>query len=85
MQPPLALAPLIPACSPGSKQIGRRLGNRLSDFQANRARQRPYLPQPLSLRELSLAECENHLTATDTHGSGLMLIDDIRRAALARM
>ena len=61
------------------------VGNRLSDFQANRARQRPDRPQPLCLRELPIAECENHLTATDTHGSGLMLIDDIRRAALARL
>ena len=61
------------------------VGNRLSDFQANRARQRPDRPQPLCLRELPVAECENHLTATDSHGSGLMLIDDIRRAALARL
>jgi hypothetical protein len=28
----------------------RSVGNRLSDFQANRARQRPDCPQPLSLR-----------------------------------
>ena len=54
------------------------VSNRLSDFQANRARQRPDRPQPLSLRELPLAECESYLTATgtDTHGCGLMLIDD---------
>ena len=61
------------------------VGNRLSDFQANRARLRPDRPQPLCLRELPIADCENHLTVTDTHGSGLMLIDDIRRAALARL
>ena len=63
------------------------VGNRLSDFQANRARLRPARPQPLSLRELPLADCENHLTVTESkpHGSGLMLIDDIRRAALARL
>jgi hypothetical protein len=61
------------------------VGNRLSDFQANRSRLRPDRPQPLCLRELPIADCENHLTVTDTHGSGLMLIDDIRRAALARL
>ena len=61
------------------------VGNRLSDFQANRARLRPDRPQPLCLRELPIADCENHLTVTDTHSSGLMLIDDIRRAALARL
>jgi ribonuclease HI len=59
------------------------VGNRLTDFQANLARAKPDKPSPLCLRELPLRECEHHMFVLD--GQGVVLCDDIRRAALARL
>jgi hypothetical protein len=59
------------------------VGNRLTDFQANLARAKPDKPSPLCLRELPLRECEPHMFVLD--GQGVVLCDDIRRAALARL
>jgi hypothetical protein len=61
------------------------VGNRLSDLQANRARQRPDHPRPLALKEFPLDECELHLSMWEAAGAGPMLIDDIRRAAVAQL
>jgi len=67
------------------------VGNRLSDFHANRARLHAERSQPLSLQELPLHECERHMhimmpapAASDGGAAPLQLIDDVRRAALAR-
>ena len=59
------------------------VGNRLTDYQANLARAKPDRPTPLCLRELPLAECEHRLVMADEQG--VVLCDDIRRAALARL
>jgi hypothetical protein len=59
------------------------VGNRLADFQANRARQRPDHPSPSDLRELPVTDCEQYAVFTDEQS--LPLIDDIRRATLARI
>ena len=59
------------------------VGNRLTDFQANLARAKPDKPTPLCLRELPLRECEHHMFILDEQG--VVLCDDIRRAALARL
>jgi len=59
------------------------VGNRLTDFQANVARAKPDEPSPLCLRELPLQECEHHMFMLDEQG--VLLCDDIRRAALARL
>jgi exonuclease III len=61
------------------------VGNRLSDFQANRARLRPDRPRPLSLQELPLDRCEHRMCVWQELGRGPMLIDDPRRAALAQL
>jgi ribonuclease HI len=61
------------------------VGNRLADFQANRARKRPGEPCPLSLQELPLHECEHRMSAWQQLGAGPMLIDDIRRSAMAQL
>jgi hypothetical protein len=60
------------------------VGNRLSDYQANRARLRPDESKPLGMRELPLHDCEPHLHLRDER-TGLQLIDDIRRTALAQL
>jgi len=65
------------------------VGNRLADFQANRARQHPDQPRPLRLGQLPLQDCEPHLSvwrpldrsAEDPSTPRLMLIDDVRRTA----
>jgi hypothetical protein len=59
------------------------VGNRLTDYQANLARAKPDKPSPLCLRELPLRECEHHMFILDEQG--VVLCDDIRRAALARL
>ena len=59
------------------------VGNRLTDFQANLARAKPDQPSPLCLQELPLRECEHHMFMLDEQG--VVLCDDIRRAALARL
>jgi ribonuclease HI len=59
------------------------VGNRLADFQANLARDRPDRSAPISLRELPLSACEHHFRVQQQGGS--MLIDDIRRAALSQL
>jgi exonuclease III len=60
------------------------VGNRLTDYQANLARARPDRPRPIGLLELPLSDCEPHLHIVDCAGSGLQVIDDIRRSALAQ-
>jgi hypothetical protein len=65
------------------------VGNRLSDFHANRARLHPERCQPLSLQELPLHECELHMRImvpagdADARSPALQLIDDVRRTALS--
>ena len=59
------------------------VGNRLSDLEANRARLQPRQPKPLQLRQLPLQDCERHLRLDDANASGLQIIDDVRRSALA--
>jgi exonuclease III len=61
------------------------VGNRLSDFQANRARLRLDRPRPISLVELPLDKCEHRMCAWQQLGAGPMLIDDIRRSAMAQL
>jgi len=61
------------------------VGNRLTDFQANLARAKPDTPAPLCLDELPLQKCEHHMFILDRHEQDIMLCDDIRRAALARL
>ena len=60
------------------------VGNRLTDYQANLARTRPDRPRPIGLLELPLSDCEPHLHIVDSAGTGLHVIDDIRRSALAQ-
>jgi hypothetical protein len=61
------------------------VGNRLSDYQANLARLRPDRPRPLALQELPLDRCEHRMCMWTELGAGPMLIDDIRRAAVAQL
>jgi len=64
------------------------VGNRLSDFQANRARLKPLQPQPLCLLELPLQQCEHYVSMwrpSPEAGPPLMIIDDIRRAAMSQL
>ena len=61
------------------------VGNRLSNYRANLARQRPTRPTPHELRELPLAECENQLSMWESNGGGPMIIDDVRRVALTQL
>jgi hypothetical protein len=61
------------------------VGNRLTDYQANLARQQSTRSLPGCLRELPLGDCERHLCVTDEKGTGLVLIDDMRRSALSRL
>ena len=56
------------------------VGNRLSDYQANLSRSRPDRSSPVNLAQLPLAKCEHHLVITN--GAGLVIADDIRRAAM---
>jgi ribonuclease HI len=59
------------------------VGNRLSDYHANRSRLRPDRPSPLNLLQLPLSTCEHHLVITDS--AGLVLADDIRRTAMHQL
>ena len=59
------------------------VGNRIADYQANVARSHSDRSYPLSLAELPLDRCENHLIASTDDGS--QLIDDIRRSAAATL
>jgi len=63
------------------------VGNRLTDWQANRARAHPRVPQPVHLRELPLSECEHFLTVWQRSGTRRQqqLFDDPRRCALAHL
>ena len=61
------------------------VGNRVSDYHANLARLHPDQPQPLTLRQLLLLECERHLTIRDERTTGLQLIDDVRGTSLAQL
>ena len=56
------------------------VGNRLSDFHANRVRSKPERKSPGCLRELPLSDCELHMFITGA--DGLVVADDIRRAAV---
>jgi hypothetical protein len=59
------------------------VGNRLSDYQANLSRSRPDRSSPVNLSQLPLAKCEHHLVITDS--AGLVIADDIRRAAMRQL
>ena len=59
------------------------IGNRMADYQAELARKRSEHSYPLTLRELPLDQCEQHLTVADTDAQHV--IDDIRRAAALAM
>jgi len=59
------------------------VGNRLSDYQANLARARPNHSFPLNLSQLPLDKCEHHLVVTDS--AGLVIAEDIRRAAMKQL
>ena len=62
------------------------VGNRLSDWQANRSRARPMQPTPLSVKELPLQQCELHLSIFDSRDrSALQVIDDVRHTALRQL
>ena len=57
------------------------VGNRLSDFHANRVRIKAELKLPGCVRELPLSDCEHHMVIADA--DGLVIADDIRRSAVA--
>lgn len=59
------------------------VGNRLSDYQANLSRSRPHHSFPLNLLQLPLSKCEHHMVVTDS--AGLVIADDIRRAAMKQL
>jgi hypothetical protein len=59
------------------------VGNRLSDYQANLSRARPDRSSPLNLSQLPIDKCEHHMVVTDT--AGLVIVDDIRRAAMKQL
>jgi ribonuclease HI len=66
------------------------VGNRLADFQAERARLKPDVSAPLSLRPLAVEEWEPHLhiRRQDPSGNPLpdgLVIDDPRRTALRQL
>ena len=60
------------------------VGNRLSDYQANLSRARPDRSSPLNLSQLPLDKCEHYMVVTD-RSSGLVIADDIRRAAMTQL
>jgi hypothetical protein len=59
------------------------VGNRLSDYQANIARSRPDRSSPPNLSQLPLGKCEHHMIITDSEG--VVIADDIRRAAMKQL
>jgi ribonuclease HI len=59
------------------------IGNRIADFQANRARNNPMLTTPIGLQQLPLAECEHHLHVKQLSDSRVV-IDDVRRSSRNR-
>ena len=59
------------------------VGNRLSDYQANIARAHPERSSPPNVSQLPLAKCEHHMVVTDS--AGLVIADDIRRAAMKQL
>ena len=61
------------------------VGNRVTDYTANRVRPGSDCSRPLSLLGLPLAKCENYMSISDEQQRGLLLIDDTRRSALVRM
>ena len=61
------------------------VGNRLSDWQAERSRLRPSEPRPLLLREFPLTACEPYAHLLDEGGSALQIINDARRTALVSL
>ena len=59
------------------------IGNRMADYQANLARSRLDRSWPLGLAQVPLADCETHMTLHQQ--SGMQIIDDVRRTALAQL
>ena len=57
------------------------VGNRLADFEANRARARPSHPSPLNVRPLPIEQCEPYMYIKSLD-SGMVIINDIRSSAL---
>ena len=57
------------------------VGNRLADFEANRARARPSHPSPLNVRPLPIEQCEPYMYIKSLD-SGMAIINDIRSSAL---
>lgn len=56
------------------------VGNRIADFQANRARDKHTHHLPIGLKQLPLADCEQHLHVKHLT-DGRVVIDDIRRSS----
>jgi ribonuclease HI len=63
----------------------RSVGNRLTDHQANLCRSKPERSYPLTLQQLPLHLCEHRLHLRDERGSGLQIIDDVRRVSLSQL
>jgi exonuclease III len=59
------------------------VGNRLADYQANRARVLSQHTQPRGLQPLPLDKCEPFLCLKNNHGS--VIIDDIRRTSMREL
>ena len=57
------------------------VGNRIADYQANRARAHPDRSYPLSLIELPINECEQYMHVTTVHNK--TMINDPRRSAMS--
>jgi hypothetical protein len=61
------------------------VGNRLSDNRAYLARQHPDRSSPWSSLQLPVSDCERRLCLWEADGKGPLIIDDIRRTAMAQI
>ena len=61
------------------------VGNRLSDYQANRCRPADSVPTPVSLRPLPLQQCQPHLFIIDECVTHQQVIDDVRQTAMRQL
>jgi hypothetical protein len=63
----------------------RCVGNRLADHQANLCRSKPDRSYLLTFQRLPLHLCEHRLHLRDERGSGLQMLDDVRRVSLSQL